>query len=150
MTATLQEPVLEQDAELARRSSQSLAPFVQLNSALSLRVMSTDHEGPVVTLSPRMLKMIQQLLSELAAGHAVSILASHEELTTQQAAEVLNVSKPFVIKLLDEGKMPSRKVGTHRRVLLEDVLRYKQSMRSRQMKALDELAAEAQELGMGY
>lgn len=111
--------------------------------------MSQGNKGPIVTLSPQILKLVQQLLTELAAGHSVSILPSHAELTTQQAAEVLNVYKPFVIKLLDEGKIPSRKVGTHRRVLLQDVLNYKQTMHTKQLKALDELAAEAQELGMG-
>jgi excisionase family DNA binding protein len=147
---TLIDPPVKHDVDLARKSSQSLAPFTNRKTDLSLQVMSQGKQGPVVTLSPQILKLVQQLLTELAAGHAVSILPSHAELTTQQAAEVLNVSKPFVIKLLDEGKIPSRKVGTHRRVLLQDVLNYKQTMHTRQMKALDELAAEAQELGMGY
>lgn len=90
------------------------------------------------------------VLEDIAAGRAVTIVPQNAELTTQQAADVLNVSRPFLIGLLEEKKLPFRMVGTHRRVRFEDVLNYKDAIDVERRKVLAELAAEAQELGMGY
>ena len=94
--------------------------------------------------------LFAQVLTEMAQGNAVTLVPIHAELTTQEAAELLNVSRPFVVKLLDEGAIPSRKVGTHRRVLFDDVMAYKRDIDSKRLKALEELGELDQELRLGY
>ena len=90
------------------------------------------------------------ILEAMAAGQGVTIIPENAELTTVQAADVLNVSRPFLIKLLDEQKIPHRKVGKHRRIRMEDVMAYKASIDAQRESVLDQLATEAQERDMGY
>jgi excisionase family DNA binding protein len=93
--------------------------------------------------------MIEVLL-EIAQGRSVSIGTEEEELTTGEAAELLNVSRPHLVKLLEEGEIPFHKVGTHRRVYREDVLEYKSRQREEAEEAMQNLTDQAQELGLGY
>ncbi len=72
------------------------------------------------------------------------------ELTTQQAADIFNVSRPFLISLVDDGKIPYRKVGKHRRIRFDDLMAYKQEIDRKRLQTLSELANEAQELNLGY
>jgi excisionase family DNA binding protein len=94
--------------------------------------------------------LLMEILEAMAAGRGVSIIPENAELTTVQAAAILNVSRPFLIKLLADGALPYRKVGKHRRILMEDVMTYKNRIDREREAVLDQLAAEAQETDMGY
>ena len=86
----------------------------------------------------------------MAKGNAVTLIPVNAELTTQQAAHILNVSRPFLIEQLEKGAIAYRKVGTHRRVMLKDLMEYRQTMDHNRLNALEELSAIDQELGLGY
>ena len=84
----------------------------------------------------------------MAQGHAISLVPMHAELTTQQAADALNVSRPFLVKLLESGALPHRKVGTHRRIRFEDLMRYKHDIDRRRLDTLKRLTEESEALGL--
>jgi excisionase family DNA binding protein len=90
------------------------------------------------------------ILETMAAGRGLTLVSQGAELTTVQAAAILNVSRPFLIKLLDEGTIPHRKVGTHRRIRMDDVMSYKTRIDREREAVLEELTREAQEQGYGY
>lgn len=138
----------EADADLARVSGQRLAAHMRQGRALRVEVKSGGSNEELV-LPASALRLLVRALSEMGQGNAVTLTPVRAELTSQQAADLLNVSRPYLVKLLDEGAIPSRKVGTHRRVLLTDLLAYRREFEARRHAALDELQALSQDLGMG-
>ncbi len=94
--------------------------------------------------------MLRDILAAMASGERVSVLTEHTELSTFEAAAILNVSRPYLIKLLDEQQIPSRKVGTHRRVRPDDLMAYKEQDDRGRQAAMDQLIREAVEHDMGY
>ena len=114
---------------------------------LNVKIGGEDISMP---LPRHFMTLVFEILTEVAQGHSVSVGSEGEELTTSEAAELLNVSRPHLVKLLEEGKIPFRKVGTHRRVQRNDVLEYKRKQRKEAEEAIQNLADQAQELGLGY
>lgn len=137
------------DALLARESSRLLATH-QLGRRASVRIRfledGDDMEPVVVPASA--VRLFLHLLTEMSQGNAVTLIPTHAELTTQQAADLLNVSRPYVVKLLDEGKIPSRTVGKYRRVRFDDLMAYKRKDDEARAKIADDLTGLSQELGM--
>jgi excisionase family DNA binding protein len=141
----------ESEAALARESSRLLSFFLSTkDEAQSIRVIDQTGEHQPVKIPTTAYLLLINILSEMAQGNAVSLIPVHAELTTQEAADILNVSRPFLIKLLDERMIPFHKVGTHRRVRYRNLIDYKSKIDKERDKALDELTAQAQELNMGY
>ncbi len=95
-------------------------------------------------------ELILELLNQVAQGRSVTIIPSNKEFTTQEAADLLNVSRPFVIKLLEEGKIPFHKVGAHRRIKAQDLMTYRRKSEEESTEAFQELAEISQKLGLGY
>jgi excisionase family DNA binding protein len=143
----LDEALAPSEAEVvqAKESLRRLAAHVK--DVVGVRSAGSEE---TIELPGIAVRMLVDLLRQLAAGNAVTMIPIHAELTTQQAAELLGVSRPFLIKQLDDGVIPHRKVGRHRRVLFSDLMAYKRSMDVGREQALDELAEQAQELDMGY
>lgn len=112
-----------------------------------MRVRAGDEDAIV---PKEAFELLLEILGQMANGNAVTIVPVHAELTTQQAADFLNVSRPFLIGLLESGKMPFRKVGTHRRILFNDLLSFKHQDAEFRSRVIDELAEQAQQHGMGY
>ena len=152
MTSRTREPIVPtaQDAAIAREASRMLAPYIDHLENLRFQVGEERKASQKLSLPASAIRLLLDLLTEMAAGNAVTLIPVHAQLTTQQAADVLNVSRPFLVSLLEEGKIPHVKVGTHRRILFEDLMRYKNSVDRERRKALDELVSQSEALGMGY
>lgn len=139
----------EQESEQARESSRVLSMYARRAESLQVEVSDNEHRE-VISLPAGAVRLLLDLLTEMAEGNAVTLMPMHAELTTQQAADILNVSRPYLVKLLDAGTIGHRKVGTHRRVLLRDLVAYKREVDRDRASALDELTQQAEELDMGY
>ena len=154
LTQTLNQPLSADDAQVAEASSLALLRLLEREESplqkarLSVNVERPDGEKAELPLPGATLPLLSTILRELGHGKKVVILATDTEVTTQQAADFLNVSRPYLVKLLEEGKISFRKVGPRRRVLLRDLLHYKENEEAERHRGLDELVAEAQRLGM--
>ena len=137
-----------QEIEQAKETSRALSKYS--NEQLRIRVFDKNDQGEDMVLLGYAFNLLLDILTQMAKGNAVSFMPVNAELSTQQAASLLNVSRPYFIELLNKGAIPFRKVGTHRRVLAKDVIAYKDQEDQERLKVLEELSAQAQELGIGY
>ncbi|TGQ34266.1 MULTISPECIES: helix-turn-helix domain-containing protein [unclassified Mesorhizobium] len=148
MTTLLERPILPSadDAELAAQASRQLSRAKHEGAELRVQVDG----GEVLRLPKAVSELLYHLLTEMAQGNAVTLVPIHAELTTQEAADYLNVSRPYLIRLLEEGKVKFNMVGTHRRIKFGDLEAFRKSNEDERKRVMDDLAAQAQELGMGY
>jgi excisionase family DNA binding protein len=142
-------PPSEREAIIARTSRQLLSRYAREDQPLTVRVIDADHEEPI-ELPAGAVTLLMDILGVMASGQGVTLIPEDAELTTVQAADILHVSRPFLIKLLEEGQIPYRKVGKHRRIRMEDVLNYKRGIDQEREAVLDQLVEDAQEQDMGY
>ncbi|KAA5603497.1 helix-turn-helix domain-containing protein [Roseospira marina] len=142
-------PPTAEDIDLARASGQALASIIHETGPVEFSVRRGDEES-AVQLPIEAFDLLVNILGDMAAGRAVTLVPLDAELTTQQAADLLNVSRPYLNNLIDKGEIPHRKVGRHRRLRCQDIIDYKKRDDAARRAVLDSLAAEAQEYNMGY
>jgi excisionase family DNA binding protein len=138
----------EAEAGLAKETSRLLASRLKKDAPMKLRIIDDETGNATVKLPARAVGLLLRILEEMARGNAVTIIPVHAELTTQEAADMLNISRPSLIQLLDEGKIEYRRVGAHRRVRFEALIKYKRQVDQQRRAVLEELAARDQELGI--
>jgi excisionase family DNA binding protein len=137
------------EIEAAKHSSRMLSKYADADR-VQLTLRANNGVAEDIVLPGQVMQMLLDIVSEMAKGNAISLVPIHHELSTQEAANLLNVSRPHLVSLLEKGALPHRKVGAHRRVLASDVLAYKEALLAQRNTALGELTELSQELGMGY
>lgn len=143
----------EQEAEMAKVAQRCIMAALDHSHAHRIVLVDeTDESAQPATLEvpPQALRLFADILGRMAQGQAVSVIPQKMLMSTQEAANYLNVSRPFVVKQLEEKKLNHIKVGRHRRILFEDLVAFQKTMQQTAGNALQELADQAQELGMGY
>lgn len=142
----------QHDIETARSSQRELAAYLSTKTETQHIQFLDDNNMPhAIELPTSAIRLLVEVLSELASGNAVKVIPVHAELTTQEAADLLNVSRPHVVKLLEETmELPFHKTGKHRRIKFADLMNYKQKRDTRSEDILKTLSEEAQELNLGY
>lgn len=138
------------DADLANSALCDLNQILDEPDSSSGEEVNVTIQGhaKVIKLPRGLGEVLRQVLANAAAGRAVAIMPAHAELTTQEAADILNVSRPYLIKLVEQGHIVCRKVGTHRRIQAASVRDYRRRMELESKKAADELAELTEELGL--
>ena len=153
-TSDLLEPLAtDQEAEMAKVAQRRL--IAALDHSRAQRIAIVDESGalagaPVLELPPQALRFFAEMLGMMAQRRPVMLVPQNHELTTQDAAAFLNVSRPFVIKEIEAGRLRCRKVGRHRRIEFDELRRYQAAQRAQSEEALQKLADLSQDLGLGY
>jgi excisionase family DNA binding protein len=138
-------PMTERDADMARVAQRLIMEALDRSRAAAITLTTDKGKQSAIELPPAALRLIGQLLGAMSEGRPIK-----REFTTVEAAHFLNVSRPFVIKEIEEGRLPHRMVGTHRRIAFEDLLAYARKMREKQAAALERMAENARELCLDY
>lgn len=143
----------EQAAEQAANAVAQLTEFLRAHRTPTTHVqlITENTEAMTTIVVPSVaFRFFVDVLAELANGNAITVAPVHAELTTQQAADLLNVSRPYLVKLLDQREIPYRRVGNRRKVRLVDLIDYKRRDETLRRDIADELTREAQRIGLEY
>ena len=140
----------DKDIELAKQSSRTLAGLLNKKAKTFDLELSDSSSTKKIVLPAYAIKILSDILTQMSKGNAVTLVPIHAELTTQEAADLLNVSRPFIIKLLEDGKISYKMVGTRRKILFKNLMLYKETMYHARLKTLDDLSKDAQDLDIGY
>lgn len=146
--ATVSKLPTQQEVEQAKETSRILSKFS--NQQLRVKITGENSVSEDIILPGYAIELLLDILTQISKGNAVSILPVHAEITTQEAANLLNVSRPYLIELLESKMIPYKKVGTHRRILAKDIFSYKARDEEERLKVLEELTSEGQKLKLGY
>ena len=140
-------PPTQQEQETAGEAAQRL--MLDDNGDEPIRHFITDsrQEEPI-ELPAVAVAVLSDVLKFMSRGHGLTLFPRLAEVTTMEAADILSVSRPYVIKLLEEGEIPYRLIGKHRRIRLEDVLDFDAKSKAQSSAAMDEIVALSQELGL--
>lgn len=151
MTSVLERPTTKEQ-KIAKEVLPSLG---KINSSFGkkkemVQVEVNDHQQVQLKLPVKVFKLLEVIVGLMAEGKSFSLIPGDAELSTQQAAEILKVSRPHLVKMLESGQLPHRKVGAHRRILCQDLMAFMTAAKAGREKALEELAKQSQKLDMGY
>lgn len=141
----------DREVQAARESQRALAAYLETQKETQeIQILGADNAVHPTLMPTSALRLLLTILTELGEGNAVSVVPIHAELTTQEAADMLNVSRPHLVKLLEDKILPFHRTGKHRRIKFADLLAYKAKRDGESHAAMAELAKQAQELDMGY
>lgn len=142
---------VEREVAAAVESQRALAAFLSTQfETQRIQIFDAKNQAHQVELPTSALRLLVDVLSELAEGNAVKVVPIHAELTTQEAADMLNVSRPHLVKLLESGALAFHKSGKHRRIRFADLMTFKTEQDRASAQAMEALAKQAQELQLGY
>ncbi len=137
----------DNDAELSKESSRILSTRIH-STAPQFKIIEQDGTEQTVALPAAAYRLLVDVLTQMSQGNAVTLIPIHAELTTQEAADLLNVSRPYLIKQIEAGDIPHHKIGRHRRIRFDDLMAYKERMDMARSQALDELVAQSEAMGL--
>lgn len=142
---------MEKEVEVAVQGQRALASFLSTQfETQRIEIFDKEDRPHTIELPTSALRLLVDILGELAIGNAVKVVPVHAELTSQEAADLLNVSRPHLIKMLEEGAIAFTKTGRHRRIRFSDLMAFKAKRDEESQQAMEALAQQAQDLGMGY
>jgi excisionase family DNA binding protein len=146
------EKTTKEDQKIAQLSISQLNKTSQKlarNHSNSVKIKIDDTKG-YLNIPQKALSLLFEILSNMAEGKSITLIPSDTEVSTQQAADMMNVSRPHLVKLLEQGDIPFKKVGTHRRIVLKNLIDYESNLKKNRKEKLNFLAKQAQELNLGY